>query len=476
MTSPAKANLDVDVNVEHSEGGQVQLAVTVPATPVLAARKRVIKAFGRSANIPGFRKGKAPLSVLEDHIDQDALKAQVIDDLLEDAYDAALDKAGIKPLDRARIADADLTDDGALTFSATVTLRPDIDLGDYKGLKATRRITSVTDTHVQSELERLRSRLADFRDLDPEADIEKNDVVVVDYELFVDGEKREDASASGYPFEVGSDQLFPELNDALPGAHLGQTLDVDVTYPDDHSDQSLAGKTGNFKVTVREARRRRLPDLDDDLAKRISDLDTLEALRGRIRENLEAMGKALAEQDARDDLVRQVSDASSLDVPDVVVGREVDRRVDQITEELQRRGLTLDQHLQNVGRSFADWRADIEAEARQLARRALVLDEIGERETIKVEEPELREEIRRQAEREGISEQDFQERLSESAEINRLVTRIFQRKVVDCLVENADITEETVEPEAEAEEQPPESPAPQPDPQDGPQAAPEQKT
>jgi trigger factor len=451
VTSPAKRELDVDVELKELEGGQVELAVRVPPEPVTAAKERAIKAFGRQVNIPGFRKGRAPRSVLERHIDQAALKDQVVDALLSDAYDAALEKSGVKALDRARIAETDLTEEGALTFTATVTLRPPIDLGDYKGLQATRRITRVTPPHIDSELERLRSRRSQFEDLPPDAEVAPGDLAVVDYDMFVDGEKRDDASASGYPLEVGGDQLFPELNDALPGAHPGDTREIEVTYPDDHSDSSLAGKTAQFKVTIRQARRRQLPELDDEFAKQVSDLETVAALRQRIQENLEAIGRAIADQEAREDLVRQVSDASSLDVPDVVVSREVDRRIDEATEELERRGLTLHQHLQNIGRSFDDWRADLEAEARQIARRALVLDEIGEREAIKVSEEDIHAEIHRRAESEGIAEEAFHERLSDSAELNRLVTRIYQRKVVEFLAENAEIQEEIVDPEAAEE-------------------------
>jgi trigger factor len=451
VTSPAKSELDVQVEVKELEGGRVELAVEVPPEPVTAARERAIKDFGRQVNIPGFRKGKAPRAVVERHIDPAALKNEVVEALLSDAYDAALEKAGVKPLDRARIGEADLTQEGSLTFTATITLRPPIELGEYKGLQATRRITRVTPAHIDSELERLRTRRSQFEDLPADAEVAPGDLAVVDYEMFVDGEKQDDASTSGYPLEVGGDQLFPELNDALPGAHPGDTRELEVTYPDSHSDPALAGKTAQFKVLVKQVRRRQLPELDDEFAKQVSDLETMEALRERIQENLEAIGKAVADQDAREDLVRQVSDASSLDVPEVVVSREVDRRIDGATEELERRGLTLHQHLQNLGRSFEDWRADLEAEARQIARRALVLDEIGEREEIKVSEEDIHAEIHRRAESEGISEETLHEQLSDSAELNRLVTRIYQRKVVEFLAENAEIQEEIVEPEAAEE-------------------------
>jgi trigger factor len=453
VSSPDSEKLDVDVEVKELDGGQVELQVKVPPDRVEKVKAAVLREFGRRANIPGFRKGKAPRSVLERFVDQEVLRDRIIDSLLEDAYDAATEKAGIKPLDRARIGDADITEEAGLAFSATVTLRPEIELGEYEGLKVTRRVTPVTDENVEAELERVRSRRAQFRELPKDELVTEGDLAIVDYEMFLDGEKKEDASAQGYPLEVGADQLFPEMNEALPGSKAGETRDVEVRYREDHSDPSLAGKTAQFKVTVKEARRRQLPELDDDFAKEVSDLETLDALRQRIRENLEAVGKALAEEEVRTQLIQQVSETASLDVPEALVGREVDRRMEEVENELDRRGLTLHQHLQNTNRSFEDWRADIEADARAAARRALVLDESGERETIHVTDEEMHEEMHRQAEREGQSEQDLQERYSsDPAQFNRLVTRLYHRKTVQFLLDNADVTEEIVEPEAAEED------------------------
>jgi trigger factor len=458
VTTPAHGELDVQVDLNQLAGGQVELSVRVPPEPVAAVKDRVVEALARRANIPGFRKGKAPRALLHRYLDQDAVDEQVIEHLVSDAYEAAVEKAAIKPLDRARIADAALADDGSLTFKATVTLRPEITLGDHKGLTAARRISPVTDAQVDAEIERLRSRRAQYVDLPKGAGIEKGDLAVVDYDMIVEGEKREDASASGYPLEVGADQLFPELNETLLGAEPGDIRDLSITYPADHSDQTLAGKTATFKVTVKQARRRQLPALDDEFAAQVSDLQSLADLRGRIRRNLEAVGTALAEEDVREQLVRQVLESASLDVPEAIIGREVDRRVDDITGELERRGLSLNQHLAQSGRSFDDWRADIEADARQAARRALVLDEIGEREKIQVTEEEIHEEIRRRAEAEGMNEEQLRERLSDSAEFNRIVTRLYHRKIVQFLLDNAEVADEVVEAALEEEPQEAEEP------------------
>lgn len=459
MTSEAKEELEVEIETEELAGGQVQLRVTVPAGPVAAMREQVLKTFSRRANIPGFRKGRVPRSLLERYVDQAALNRQIIETLVGDAYEAALAKAAIEPINRPRVTDAMLTGEGTLTFTATVTRRPKIELGQYKGLKVTRHVTPVTEAQVEAELERLRSRRAQFRELPPDGVIEKGDLVVVDYEMLVDGEKREEASASGYPLEVGKDELFPEMNEALPGAKAGEVREFEVSYPEAHSEASLAGKTATFRVTVREARRRQLPELDDEFAKQVSDLATMDELRARLRENLGEIGRAMAEDDVRSQVVRQVTEAATLDVPEGLVGREVDSRIEGIEEELGRRGLTLNQHLRNTGQSFDDWRADIETDARAAARRALVLDEIGEREGIKVTDEEIHEEMHRRAEIEEVSEREVHERYQERAMLNRLVTRLYQRKVVRFLLDNAEVTEEVVEPEEEGEQKPAEGEA-----------------
>lgn len=452
MSSSASHELEVEVETTPLEGGQVELTVRVPAEPVNKVREEALRAFSRRVSIPGFRRGKAPRAMVERHVDQQALKDQIIESLVGDAYGAALEKAGVKDLGQPRISEADITGEGVLSFKAVVTLQPEITLGEYKGLQATRHITPVTEEQVSSEVDRLRARQGRYAGLPEGAAIEKGDLVVVDYEMLVEGEKREEASAAGYPLEVGADQLFPELNEALVGARPGEMREFDVTYPEAHSDKSLAGKTAHFRVTVAQARRRQLPEADDEFARQVSDLADMAALRARIRQNLEVIGRAIADEDVRNQLLRQLSESASLDVPQTIVDRETDRRIDEITEELERRGLTLNQHLRQANQSFDDWRADLEADARQAARQALILNEIGEREKIEVTEEELHAEVHRLAEVEKTPEERVQERLRDAAELSRVMSRLRHRKILRFLVDQAQVTEEVAEPGAEGRE------------------------
>ena len=452
MSSSEARELEVEVETTPLEGGQVELTVRVPAEPVNKVREEALRAFSRRVSIPGFRRGKAPRAMVERHVDQQALKDQIIESLVGDAYGAALEKAGVKDLGQPRISEADITGEGVLSFKAVVTLQPEITLGEYKGLQATRHITPVTEEQVNSEVDRLRARQGRYAGLPEGAAIEKGDLAVVDYEMLVEGEKREEASAAGYPLEVGADQLFPELNEALVGARPGELRELDVTYPEAHSDKSLAGKTAHFRVTVAQARRRQLPEADDEFARQVSDLADMAALRERIRQNLEVIGRAIADEDVRNQLLRQLSESASLDVPQTIVDRETDRRIDEITEELERRGLTLNQHLRQANQSFDDWRADLEADARQAARQALILNEIGEREKIEVTEEELHAEVHRLAEVEKTPEERVQERLRDAAELSRVMSRLRHRKILRFLVDQAQVTEEVAEPGAEGRE------------------------
>jgi len=452
VSSSEARELEVEVETTPLEGGQVELSVRVPAEPVNKVREEALRAFSRRVSIPGFRRGKAPRAMVERHVDQQALKDQIIESLVGDAYGAALEKAGVKDLGQPRISEADITGEGVLSFKAVVTLQPEITLGEYKGLQATRHITPVTEEQVNSEVDRLRARQGRYAGLPEGAAIEKGDLAVVDYEMLVEGEKREEASAAGYPLEVGADQLFPELNEALVGARPGELRELDVTYPEAHSDKSLAGKTAHFRVTVAQVRRRQLPEADDEFARQVSDLADMAALRERIRQNLEVIGRAIADEDVRNQLLRQLSESASLDVPQTIVDRETDRRIDEITEELERRGLTLNQHLRQANQSFDDWRADLEADARQAARQALILNEIGEREKIEVTEEELHAEVHRLAEVEKTPEERVQERLRDAAELSRVMSRLRHRKILRFLVDQAQVTEEVAEPGAEGRE------------------------
>lgn len=449
MTAPSSPQLDVEFETNEIQGGDLELIVRVPPEQVKPIREQIISTFARRVNIPGFRKGRAPRAIIERHLDAEALKQEITEHLLEGAYDAALEKAGIKALGRARISDSAIADDGAFTFKATLSRRPEITLGDYQGLKATRHLTRVTEAEVDRELERLRSRYAKFVEVPPEGVIEKGDLVIVDYEGFVDGERVEQACASGYPLEVGVDELFPELNEALLGGRVGETKEITTASAPEHFGPQYAGKPVIYKVKAASARRREFPPLDDAFAKQVSDLETLEALRKRIHENLEVIGRAVADDGVRSDLTRQVCEGASLEMPPAFVGRAVDRRVAEIEEEVQRRGMSLAQHLSRLNRSFDDWRADLEIEVRDDVRRALVLDEIGTRESIEVTDEEIEAETARIAEQEHTTPEKVHEQLHQPEAFNRMATRLYHRKIVQFLVDHAEIAEEVVEPSIE---------------------------
>ena len=443
--------MEVQVQVEELEGGESALSVEVPSSVVRETRERVLQELSSRVSLPGFRRGKAPRSLLARYLDEERLREQLLDRLLPQACEAALEKAGIQSLDRPRLEQPELTEEDRLVFKAVVTRKPPVNLPEYKGLKLRKPPAAVGEEQVQAELERLRASHRRFEPVTGRA-AQAGDLAIVDYDLLLEGQVKPGAGAKGYPLVIGSDNLFPQLNDALPGLEVGQTKAVVVSYPADYFDPELAGKQAEFRVTLGEIREQVLPDLDDDFARRASKCQTLQEVRERARRNLEEFATMVAEAELRNRAVREVVDGAELSLPEALVGREVDAAIDRETERLERQGLTLEQHLRQTGGTFEQWRKELELEARQAVKQLLVLDAIGEREKVEVSQEDLEAEVARVAAADEITQEGARERLLAKGELERTAGRLFRRKVVDLLVASAEVTEEPAATEQTKEE------------------------
>jgi trigger factor len=436
--------MEVQVQVEELERGETALSVEVPASVVRETRERVLKEVAQRTSLPGFRKGKAPRSLLSRYLDDEQLREEMLERLLPQACQAALEKTGIQSLERPRVEEPNLTEEDCLLFKAIVTRKPEVKLPEYKGLKLTRARSAVSEEQVEAELERLRAR---HRRFEPVSDrpAQAGDLAIIDYEPAAEGEVKPEAGTKGYPLVIGSDTLFPQLNEALPGLRPGETKTVPVSYPADYSDPELAGRQVEFRVTLRELRQETLPELNDDFARAAGQCQTLEELRAQLRRSLERFAAAVAEAELRSGAVREVVDGAELELPEALVGREVDLAIDRETERLERQGISLEQHLRQSGSNFERWRRELELEARQRVKEALVLDAIGEQEKIEISQEDLEAEVARVARIEEIGEEQARARVLGSGQLERSVNRIFRQKVVDLLVASAEVTEEKAE-------------------------------
>jgi len=431
----------MDVSIERQDGAVVAFTIEVDAEGVERAVARVYRQHAKDLSVPGFRKGKVPRQILERYLSREAATEQAIEDLANEGFRKAIAEHRLAPVDRATMDKADTREDGSVVIQATVPVRPEVTLGAYKGLKATKAASEVTDEHVDAEIDKLRTRHAEYQPVEGRG-VEQGDLAIVDCALLIEGEPQEQGSANGYPLEVGTDTLFPELNESLIGAQVGEERRVPVSYPEDFHREEWAGKSGEFVVTVQQLKARVLPELTDEFVAQHTTAKNVLDLRVRVRSGLQAVAEAVAESNLRAELVGQVVEASQVEVPAEPVAREVERRGAAAEQELEERGGTLEGYLARRGMSEEGWLRSLEIEARNDVRRALVMDAIGRAEGLEPSDEEMEPEIAALAQEEGRTPEQMRRRLERSDELDRIANRVYHRKIMDYLVEHAEVSSE----------------------------------
>jgi len=437
----------MQVTTSKVEGGKTELTITLEREALERATRRVYREVGQRAKVPGFRPGKVPQAILERLIEPEAAREQAIEDLLDEYYPKALEQAGIHPLEPGEFSSHEVQEDGSVVLKATVTARPEVRLGQYKGLQLVRRRIPVTDEQVEAEIARMGLRYGTYR---PVADrpIRPGDLVVVDYDMYLGDQKLEGRSVQGYPLEVGADRIFPELNEALEGAGSGQEVRFEVTYPADLSDPELAGKTVEVRATPKNIQER-VSLSPEEVASRMGVADA-EALRTAVREALESMAEEAAHRDLDEEAVRKAMEGSYVDPPEVMVQQEFERRIQEAEQEATRQGGQLDDILRRQGADPEEWRREQMIAASNEVKRALILDAIGRAENVQVSEEEIEAQVAALAESEGQPVAQVRRRLQSSGGLRRLANRLYNHKIMHVIVDNAQVTDEPV-PAAEQE-------------------------
>jgi trigger factor len=394
----------------------------------------------RRMEVPGFRKGKAPLEVVHRYFPAEQVREEAVEELVQESYEKALEQTGLDPLESAKAEHIEPEEGGSVRVKLQVTVRPEIKLGEYKGLKLRKRILPVAEKHVDAEIEKLRQREATLKPAE-DKQIEKGDIATVDWQVEVDGQKVESQSARGYPVEVGSDRLFPELNEVLLGARVGDERRTEVTFPQDLPDTNLAGKKGQLIVTARRIHETTSPPVDDEFARRMG-AGSVQELRQKIRAALEEAAEKWTQQDLEDQAVQQVVDSSNVEVPAPLVNRQAARRRAALERELQAQSKSLDEFLSSSGKAESQLARELEVQAKDDVRKALVLDAIGREEGIEVEPEDVEQEIERLAEDTGVKRRRLETIYRSGRQLSHLMNRLYQQKVTALLLQNAEIEEE----------------------------------
>ncbi len=419
---------------EKQEGNQGVLTIEVEAAKVNEGLDAAFKKVVKQVNVPGFRKGKMPRGMFEKRFGVESLYQDALDFILPEAYAKAIEETGIDPIDRPEIDVEQMEKGKELVFTAKVQVKPEVKLGEYKGLEVEKVETEVTAEDVEAELTSLQEKQAELA-VKEEGKAEEGNTVTMDFEGFVDGEAFEGGQAENYSLELGSGQFIPGFEEQLVGVTTGEEKEVEVSFPEEYHAAELAGKPATFKVKVHEIKAKELPALDDEFAKDADEeVETLAELKEKIENRLQESKKNEAETAVRETLVNKASDNAEVEIPEVMVKAEVDRMMQEFEQRLQMQGMNLDLYFQFSGQTEEDLRGQMTEDAGKRVRTNLTLEAIAAAENLEVTDAEAEEEVNKMAEQYNMSADNIKQALGG---LDTLKADLKVRKAVEFLVDNS---------------------------------------
>ncbi len=421
--------------VEKKENNVVTLAIEVSPEDFRGALAQAYAKNAKRFSVPGFRKGKAPMGLVTKYYGEGVLYDDAIDLAANPAYQAAIEEHGLDPVSRPEIDITSIGGDKGLSFTVTVTVRPEVTLGQYLGIEAVRPEYPVTEEEVEAEINRVRERNSRLVPVEDRA-VADGDTANIDYEGFVDDVAFEGGKGSEYDLRIGSGTFIPGFEEQLIGKSAGEECEVNVTFPEDYGNESLKGKKAVFKVRINSVKFRELPVLDDEFAKDVSEFDTLEAYRESIRAKRAEGAETRAKAEFENNVVRAVVSNASVDVPDVMIENELDSMIESQSMEMRYQGIELDTYLQYMGKTREEFREGLRVSAEERVRTNLVLDAIVKAEKTEVTDAEIEEEVERMAKMYGLQADDIRERMV-AGENSYVRDSIAVRKTVEMLAGKA---------------------------------------
>lgn len=426
--------------VERDTQTKLRLLIEAEPSELAPLYEETVKRLAREVNIPGFRKGKVPRTVLESRVGKETLREEVLRDALPALYAKAAEAESLRPVALPDIEVNSYEEGQPLTFTATVEVRPEIRLPEYRGIEVQRPVGQPTDEEVSEQLDRLRER---FGTLEPVArNATKADYVTIDLQGYRHEVQIEEVSAHDLVYEVGSGAFVPQLDEELEDKRAGDILKFNAVLPEGTG--TYAGEEVSFSVIVKEVQAKRLPSLDDDFAKTASEFDTLEELREEIRQRLAVLKAAESDAEVRSRVLEDLIDRCDLPLPEAMVEAETGARLTRLVRDLERAGLTLEKYLEGTNTSRDELVSIYRTAAEKAVSADLVLEALAETEGIEVSHEDLETEIESLARRSEVEESKVREELESSGRVELLAGDILRRKALDFLVEQAKVTDEAV--------------------------------
>lgn len=423
---------------EKKEGNEGLLTVTVPSEKVDKALDQAFKKVVKQINVPGFRKGKVPRPIFEQRFGVEALYQDAVDILLPEAYGEAIDETGINPVAQPEVNVTQIEKGKDFIFEATVTVEPEVKLGDYKGLEIEKQDSELTDEELEESINHSLGHMAEMV-VKEDGAVENGDTVNIDFSGSVDGEEFEGGQAEGYDLEVGSGSFIPGFEEQLEGMKTGEEKDVVVTFPEEYHAEELAGKEATFKTKVNEIKYKDVPELNDEIANELdAEANSVDEYKENLRKRLAEQKATEAENTEKEEAIKKATDNATIDIPQAMIDTELDRMVQEFGQRIQQQGLDLQTYFQISGQDESQLREQMKDDAEQRVKTNLTLTEIADAENIEVSDEDIDKELEKMSEQFNISVEDIKNTLG-NTDIVKNDVRI--QKVIDLLKDNAKLVE-----------------------------------
>ena len=422
----------MNCKVEKTENtNEVKLEITIDSSKFDEAMKKVYFKSAKYFNIPGFRKGKAPMNIVEKYYGPEIFYEDAFNEIATEEYENMLKEHNIEAVSRPQVDIVQMGKGQDLIFTAIVQTKPEAELGKYKGIEIEKIEYNVSDDDINHELKHMQEKNSRLISIDNRP-VESGDITVIDFVGSVDGVEFEGGKAENYELEIGSNTFIPGFEDQIIGMKIDEEKDIKVKFPEEYFSKELAGKDAVFKVTLHEIKKKELPKLDDELAKDVSEFDTLEELKASIKEKLEEQNKQREKYETQEAVIKAVSEKAKVEIPSGMIEIEVDNMLKDIETRLSYQGLKLEQYLQMMGKTEEEIRKEYEPQAIEAIKSRLVLEAVIKKEKIEATEEEIKEKLGEMAKNYGKKEEDFDD--NENIK-NYLAEGIKSEKAIDFLVE-----------------------------------------
>lgn len=424
----------MSVQVENLEKNMAKLTIEVTADELEKALQEAYNRQKKSISLPGFRKGKVPRVMIEKMYGPNVFCEDAANRLLPGAYASAAEESGLDIVSRPTIDVVQLEKGKDFIFTAEVAVKPEVKLGEYKGVAVTEADTAATEEEIQKEIDSEREKNARMVTVEDRA-VEKGDTAVIDYEGFVDGVAFDGGKGENHPLEIGSGSFIPGFEDQLIGKNTGDEVEVNVTFPETYHAKDLAGKAAVFNVKINEIKVKEIPELDEEFVQDVSEFDTVDEYKNSIKEKVEKRKADSAKAAQTDEALAKIVEASEMEIPEAMIDTQCEDMIDQFARQMAQQGLSLDQYFQFTGQTRESMKEQVREDALARIQNALILEQIVKEENIEVSDEDLDSEIEKMAEMYKMEADKLKEYMGDEQK-DSMKKELADQRAVDLIMDN----------------------------------------